>query len=178
MARSNFKIHENQYPYFLTCTVVDGIDLFSNPRISQIILDALVHLQAEMQVKIYGFIIMHNHIHLVAEDQNLSESIRRFKSFTAREVIRYLESTNRVVLLERLKRGKRNHKKESVFQVWQEGSYPKQVNTLRKMQTFLDYIYFNPVKAGFVQKPEHWLNSFAVNYLGGEGMIPITLFTA
>ncbi len=114
---------------------------------------------------------------MVAEDQNLSESIRRFKSFTAREVIRYLESTNRVVLLERLKRGKRNHKKESVFQVWQEGSYPKQVNTLRKMETFLDYIHFNPVKAGFVQKPEHWLNSSAVNYLGGEGVIPITLFT-
>ncbi len=41
----------------------------------------------------------------------------------------------------------------------------------------MEYIHFNPVKAGFVHKPEHWRYSSAVNYLGKEGLIPITLFT-
>tara|TARA_R110002073_G_scaffold37787_3_gene108739 strand:+ start:15816 stop:16253 length:438 start_codon:yes stop_codon:yes gene_type:complete len=143
MARSNFKFYENEYPYFLTCTVVDGIDLFADPRISHIILNAFVHIQTKMQVKIYGFVIMHNHIPFIAESNNLSEDIRRFKSFTAREIIRYLESTNRSVFLKRLKRGKINHKKKSTYQVWQEGSYPRQVNNLRKMEAFIEYIHFN-----------------------------------
>lgn len=177
MARSNFKFYENEYPYFLTCSVVDGIDLFSDSRISQIILNAFVYLRTKMQVKIYGFVIMHNHIHLIAEGKDLSEDVRRFKSFTAREIIRYLESANRSIFLERLKRGKRNHKKESTFQVWEEGSYPKQVNTLQKMTAFMEYIHFNPVKAGFVNRSEHWRYSSGLNYLGGEGLIPITLFT-
>jgi len=176
MARSNFKFYENEYPYFLTCSIVDGIDLFADPKISQIILNALVHLQSKMQVKVYGFVIMHNHIHFITEGKNLSEDIRRFKSFTAREIIRYLESNNRSVFLKRLQRGKRNHKRESTYQVWQEGSYPKQVNTLKKMEVFMEYIHFNPVKAGFVCKPEYWRYSSAVNYLGGEGLIPVTLF--
>jgi len=117
MARSNFKFYEREYPYFLTCSVVDGVDLFTDQRISQIILNAFVHMQTKMEIKIYGFVIMHNHIHFIAESKNLSEDIRRFKSFTAREIIRYLESTNRSILLKRLKRGKRNHKKESTYQV-------------------------------------------------------------
>ena len=48
---------------------------------------------------------------------------------------------------------------------------------LRKMEAFMEYIHFNPVKAGFVHKPEHWRYSSAVNYLGKKGLIPITLFT-
>tara|TARA_R110002072_G_scaffold241207_3_gene400087 strand:+ start:151 stop:393 length:243 start_codon:yes stop_codon:yes gene_type:complete len=57
------------------------MDLFADPGISRIILDAFVHLQVKMQVKIYGFVIMHTHIHFIVESNNLSEKIRRFKSF-------------------------------------------------------------------------------------------------
>lgn len=166
MGRSNFKFYEREYPYFLTCSVVDGIDLFADQKNSQIILNALEHMQTKMGIKIYGFVIMHNHIHFIAEGQSLSEDIRRFKSFTAREIIRYLESSNRSILLKRLQRGKRNHKKESTYQVWEEGSYPKQINTLQKMEAFMEYIHFNPVKAGFIHKPEYWRYSSAINYLG------------
>lgn len=176
MARSNFKFYENEYPYFLTCTIVDGIDLFIDIHISRIILDAFGYMQTKLQVKVYGFVIMHNHIHFIAESGNISEDIRKFKSFTARETIRYLEFANRSVFLKRLKDGKRNHKKESTYQVWQEGSYPKQINTLKKMEVFMEYIHFNPVAAGFVNAPEHWRYSSATNYLGGEGLIPIILF--
>lgn len=177
MARSNFKFYENEYPYFLTCSIIDGIDLFADSKISQIILNAFLYMQTNMKIKIYGFVIMHNHIHFIAEGHSLSEDIRRFKSFTAREIIRYLESTNRSIFLKKLKRGKKNHKKESSYQVWEEGSYPKQINTLKKMETFMEYVHFNPVKAGFVSKPEYWRYSSAINYLDGEGLIPVTLFT-
>ncbi len=176
MARSNFRFYETYYPYFLTCSVIEGVDLFGYPEIAQIVLDSLSHIQNKMKVKIYGYVLMHNHIHFIAESENLSEDIRRFKSFTAREVIRYLEYHSHTVLLERLKKGKRNHKKECTYQVWQEGSYPKQINTLKKMENFMEYIHYNPVKSGFVNKPTHWGYSSASDYLGDKGLINIMPF--
>ncbi len=176
MARSNFKFYETYYPYFITCSVIEGVDLFAYPVIAQIILDSLSHIQKQMKVKLYGYVIMHNHIHLIVESGDISEDIRRFKSFTAREIIRHLESGSHSILLERLRKGKKNHKKECTYQVWQEGSYPKQVNTLNKMESFLEYIHFNPVKAGFIEDPKFWRYSSACKYLGGESLIEVSLF--
>ncbi|MBO6524824.1 MAG: hypothetical protein JJ971_13415 [Balneolaceae bacterium] len=44
------------------------------------------------------------------------------------------------------------------------------------MSQKLEYIHYNPVKAGFVDKAEHWRCSSARNYLGIDGIIPVTLF--
>ena len=37
----------------------------------------------------------------------------------------------------------------------------------------LEYIHDNPVKRGYVDKPEHWRYSSARNYLGGDALIPV-----
>jgi hypothetical protein len=37
----------------------------------------------------------------------------------------------------------------------------------------VDYIHFNPVVSGFVNEPEHWRYSSAVDYSGGKGIIEI-----
>ena len=39
----------------------------------------------------------------------------------------------------------------------------------------LEYIHNNPVKAGFVDEPEHYLYSSAINYSGGKGMIDLVM---
>ncbi|HEX5152617.1 MAG TPA: hypothetical protein VFW07_14300 [Parafilimonas sp.] len=39
----------------------------------------------------------------------------------------------------------------------------------------LDYIHGNPVKAGFVEKPEDYLYSSARNYYGMKGLIDIDM---
>ena len=38
----------------------------------------------------------------------------------------------------------------------------------------LDYIHYNPVEAGFVEKPEEYLYSSARDYYGGKGLVEIT----
>ncbi len=37
----------------------------------------------------------------------------------------------------------------------------------------IDYIHFNPVKRGYVDKPEDWRYSSARHYVGREGLIDI-----
>jgi hypothetical protein len=38
----------------------------------------------------------------------------------------------------------------------------------------LNYTHNNPVQAGFVENPEHWLYSSALDYTGRKGLITIT----
>jgi hypothetical protein len=39
----------------------------------------------------------------------------------------------------------------------------------------VDYIHFNPVRAGLVKKAEDWPYSSARNYLGLEGLLEIDI---
>jgi putative transposase len=116
-------------------------------------------------------VILENHLHLVAKSENLSRDIQRFKSFTAREIIAYLESRDSTRLLELLAFFKRSHKTESRYQVWEEGSHPQLIES--EINQKLDYIHQNPVKRGYVDQPEHWRYSSARNYAGKEGLIEV-----
>ena len=84
MPRSRYKILENQQPYFLTCTVVNWIPIFIRPNTVQIALDSLRFLQNEKRLVFYGYVILENHLHLIASAENLAKEIGDFKSFTAR----------------------------------------------------------------------------------------------
>ena len=37
----------------------------------------------------------------------------------------------------------------------------------------IEYIHYNPVKAGLVDRPEYWRYSSARNYLGQDGVLDI-----
>lgn len=37
----------------------------------------------------------------------------------------------------------------------------------------MDYIHFNPVKRGYIDRPEHWRYSSARNYQEEEGLIDV-----
>lgn len=177
MGRSRYKFHENYYPYFITSSIVDGLPLFMNPSITKIVLDALCYLQYENKVSLYGYVFTPNHLHLIAEHEALSEKLRAFKSFTGRSIVDYLVDKNSKSILRQLCSKKLKNHRDSNHQVWQEGLHPKQLFSAKMIRQKMEYIHFNPVKAGFVENPVHWRLSSAVNYKGGNGVIPITHFS-
>lgn len=177
MGRSRYKFHEKHYPYFITSSIVEGLPLFMNPSVTQIVLEALSYLQHQNRVRLYGYVIMPNHLHMIAEDEQLSQKLRAFKSFTARTIIDYLREKNHDRFLSRLKSKKLKNHRDSEHQFWQEGLHPKQLFTPDMFNQKLEYMHFNPVKAGFVENPEYWRYSSAINYEGGKGLIPVIIFT-
>ncbi len=176
MGRSRYKVHEEHYPYFITSTAKRGLQLFSIPSIAEIVLDNLKYLQDNREVTLYGYVIMENHFHAVVSGENLSEKLRLTKSYMARLIVDSLQELNKSRFLDEIRFRKLKHKTRSDFQVWEEGFHPKQINSDSMMVQKLDYIHFNPVVRGYVDKPEDWRYSSARNYLGQEGLIPITLF--
>jgi len=176
MGRSRFRFHETHYPYFITCSVLDGIALFSDTELAKIVLNSLSYIQTEWSVTLYGYVIMENHCHLVLQSGKPSGHIRNFKSYTAKKIITSLQNRGRTLILEKLRFHKKLHKHQSIHQVWQEGVHAQQIDNDVKMSQVLEYIHFNPVKAGYVDDPVHWRYSSAGNYMGMDGLIPVSLF--
>ncbi len=79
MGRTHYKVIEDEYPHFFTCTAVNWISVFTNRDIVEIILDSLNHLQKQERLKLYGYVIMENHLHLIASGNNLAQEIGHFK---------------------------------------------------------------------------------------------------
>ena len=175
MPRSRYKIYEDQYPHFLTCTVINWLPLFGNPPIAEIILDSWRFLQEHHRLKIYAYVIMENHLHLIASSEQLSKEIGDFKSFTARKIIDFLTERNARHILGQLDFHKLRHKRDRAYQLWQEGSHPQLIQSEDMMLQKVEYIHDNPVRRGYVDDPAHWRYSSARDYMGEQGLLKLTL---
>jgi putative transposase len=163
----------DQYPHFLTATINNWLPIFTRPETVNIVLESWRFLQQASGLQIFGYVILENHLHLVARSQDLSTDIQRFKSYTAKEILAYLQAQKATRLLRLLELFKRPHKTESTYQVWEEGSHPQIIESEAVLRQKLEYIHQNPVKRGYVDLPEHWRCSSARNYTGQEGLIEV-----
>jgi hypothetical protein len=173
MTRSRYRIFEDHYPHFLTCTVVAWLPVFTRPETVQIVLDSWQFLQAKERLSLFGYVILENHLHLTARSPDRSKEIGDFKSFTARQIVDYLRSQQATTLLRQLEFHKARHKADQQYQLWQEGSHPQQITDEDVMRQKLEYIHNNPVKRGYVDEPAHWRYASARNYAGRPGLIEV-----
>lgn len=148
--------------------------IFTRPEAVQIVLDSLRYLQSKEELTIFGFVIMENHLHLIASSQNLSNVIGRFKSFTAKQIIALLNSRGEKAILEQLSDAVPLYKEDRSYRFWQEGNHPVLVSNENIMRQKLEYIHYNPVRRGYVDDPTHWRYSSARDYAGREGLIRVT----
>ncbi len=145
MTRSRYRFFETEYPYFLTCTIVGWLPVFTRTEAVEIVYDSWRFLQQNQDLEIYGYVILENHLHLIGKAADLSTVIKNFKSFTARSLIELLERRSASMLLRQLRAHKLRHKTESEYQVWQEGSHPEQIQSDEMMWQKLEYVHNNPV---------------------------------
>jgi REP element-mobilizing transposase RayT len=152
---------------------MEWLPVFTRPQTVQIILDCWQYQQKEHQLKIYGYVILENHLHFIAQAENLNQCVNSFKSYSARKIIDYLQERKVERLLQRLRFSKRAHKIDRDYQFWQEGVHAELLFNEIILRQKLDYIHFNPVKRGYVDNPEYWRYSSARNYAGLEGLIEV-----
>ena len=176
MGRSRYKIYEPTHPHFLTCTILNWLPIFTRKESVQIIIDSLKHLQKEENLKLYAYVILENHLHIIAQSDDIGKSMRLFKSFTAKALLKLLQKENAQTLLEQFRFYKKAHKTDRTYQIWQEGYQPKLIQTDAIMIAKINYIHYNPVKRGFVDEAKHWRYSSARDYEGADGLIEVERF--
>src|SRR5437660_10445559 len=115
MSRSRYKIFENEFPYFLTCTIVGWLPVFARPNLGQIVFDSWRFLAENERMTIFGYVILENHLHMIASSPNLTKEAGDFKSFTSRRIIDGLIAQNAHCVLDQLKWHKEKHKSDRTY---------------------------------------------------------------
>jgi putative transposase len=174
MGRSRYKIVDPKLPHFLTCTVLHWIPIFTRQSTVDIVLESLRFLMKD-GLNIYAYVILENHLHLVAQSEDLSRDIARFKSFTAKKQIQYFAENNVKQILDQLAFYKKAHKDDRAYQLWQEGSHPEWIQNDEMMRQKIKYIHQNPIKRGYVDSPEHWRYSSARSYAGQDNLLDVNV---
>ncbi len=173
--RSRYKVIELESPHFITCTIVGWLPVFTRKAYLDIIADSLTFCRQQKGLLIYAYVILDNHLHLVAASDNLSQLIRDFKRHTAKEIQTVARQENKLWLFKQFEFFKDDHKRNSQHQVWQEGYHAQAITSEDMLSQKLDYIHYNPVRIGLVDRSEDWRYSSARNYLGLDGIIEIDL---
>ena len=176
MGRTRYKIYEPTHPHFVTCTILHWLPIFTRQESVDIILNSLKFLQKQDNLRLHAYVILENHLHMVLRSDDLRKSMESFKKFTAREILNLLRRENATTILDQLAFYKKAHRKEKSFQVWEEGYQPKLIQSEAMLKMKIDYIHYNPVKRGYVDKAIHWRYSSARDYEGGYGLIEIDRF--
>ncbi len=173
MPRSRYSFAEADQPHFLTCTVVEWLPVFTRREAVEVLLDAWAHQRHAYGMRLFGFVILENHLHAIAQCEDLPAVWARFKSYSAQGVIERLEEAHAATLLHRMRFARKAQRADRRYQFWQEGSHPQVIVSADMMRQKLEYIHNNPVKRGYVDVPEHWRWSSARNYAGLEGVIEV-----
>jgi REP element-mobilizing transposase RayT len=128
----------------------------------------------ERSLRIYAYVILDNHFHLIAKAPELSDTMAAIKKYTAREIVSLLSGQHKDWMLNLFSYYKSRHKKDSQSQIWQEGSHPQLIISPEMLEQKIEYIHYNPVKRGVVKTPEAWVYSSARNYiLGDHSVLPL-----
>jgi REP element-mobilizing transposase RayT len=168
-----YKIYDQHSMYFVTFTVHQWVDIFTRKLYIEILIESLKFCQREKGLKIFAWVVMSNHVHLIlrSDKNKLSDIIRDFKKFTSTKIVKLIE--------ENKKESRRSwllwlFKKEDKIWFWEEGYHGEEITTPDFFETKLNYIHLNPVRAGIVEKGEDYIYSSCADYLSlRKGMLDV-----
>jgi REP element-mobilizing transposase RayT len=177
---TGFQIKDQMAAHFLTFQVVDWIDVFTRKIYKEIIVDRFQYSMENKSLQIFAYVIMSNHIHLIANstDGRLSDTIRDIKKFTSKKIIEAIDNipdSRREWMLNRFKFNASHHKSNKYYQVWTHENHAVYLYSNEFLKEKIEYIHNNPVRAGIVEKPEDYLYSSARNYASLEAPLNVAL---
>jgi putative transposase len=131
------------YAQFFTTTILEWKHLLKPDKYKEIITGSLAYWVKHKRVKMYAFIIMSNHIHLIWQVQagnTLPDVQRDFLKYTAQQIKSDL-SIHHPLVLERFK----VKAKDRQYQFWEHNLLSVDLYTHEVFLQKLEYIHWNPI---------------------------------
>jgi len=153
------------HPEFYTATILEWKHLLKPDKYKDTVIETLRFLVTGERMRLFGFVIMSNHLHLIWQPlgQYLPKEIQHsFMTHTGQQIKLDLEK-NHPAVLSRFK----VNAKDRQYQFWERNSLGIELYTHAVFIQKLDYVHYNPVKAGRCQLPEEYHYSSARFYYTG-----------
>jgi len=116
-------------------------------------------------------VLMTNHLHTICsckEGYDLGLIWRNIKSFTAMKlidaVINHSKENRKEYLLHTFATEGKKSSSNFKHKFWEHENHPVILDSSEMYDQRLNYLHWNPVTAGFVAEPWHWIYSSATDY--------------
>lgn len=119
-----------------------GSCFLREPRIAEMVQASLLTFDSQ-RYRMLAWVVMPNHVHALFQPTNgwtVAKIVAAWKKFTARGICNCLRSSG----------------KEPVGPVWHREYWDRFIRDRTHLMQAIEYIHFNPVKAGLVAAPQEW----------------------
>lgn len=146
-----FRVSKDTPSLYITAVAKDRLPVFQTDAIKSVTCQALDEARASCGFLLFAYVIMPDHLHLLADSPRPpSEVLRYIKGTIAHRVIEYLKEKGYESSLRKLRHTewKRQHRyslwgyESNVFSVFSESVFAQKVN----------YIHLNPVRGSLVER--------------------------
>ena len=106
----------------------------------------------------------------------LSDTIREFKSFTAKQILLAIDTeseSRRDWMLNLFEFAAKQHKRNEKYKIWTHENHAELIYSYKFIIQKISYIHDNPVRAGIVENPEDYLYSSATDFGGKQCILDI-----
>jgi putative transposase len=171
MGRRGRSFNTTDTLFFVTSTVVNFAKVFTDEKYCKILIDNIKHYQQRFQFDILAYVIMPSHFHWIVDVKpelgTISGVMRDIKKYSAWQLMEALENDGKGPLL-RLFRASAQGFADQSRRFWMKRFDDEVVRNAGMLRTKIEYIHYNPVKAGLISEPEQFKYSSARNYMLGD----------
>jgi putative transposase len=143
---------------FFTATCLNWQMLLQSDERKQVLMDSLRFLVEDKRIWLYCFVLMPNHIHLLwrKQDDWVNKNIEQiFLKYTAQQIKFRIVDQNPVELI-----NYKSTQSDREYHFWERRPFKATMHNRKVAHQKMDYIHYNPVKAGLCAKPEdYWYSS-------------------
>ncbi len=137
--------------YFFTVVTAGRWPFFNNPEARSLLGHVMRRVAEELPFETPAIVLLHDHLHclwtLPGGDEDFSTRWKRIKrEFT----VKWIDGGGPESFVTEAQR-ERNRRG-----IWQRRFWEHSVRDEADYEAYLDYIHYNPVKHGYVNRPEDW----------------------
>ena len=151
--RGLYRFHHSRTAHFITFTCYHRYAHLGDPKVRDLFVQALERTRSLYRLKVYGFVVMPEHVHLLISEPErgtVATAIQSLKIASA-------------------KRGKRLLAAQLAQRpFWQKRYYDRNESDHKEFMEKLKYIHRNPVKRKLVDRPEDWKWSSYRHYASAD----------
>ena len=151
--RGLYRFHHARTAHFIPFTCYHRYPHLADPAVRDLFVQALERMRSLYRVRIYGFVVMPEHLHLLISEPErgtVATAIQSLKIASAKPGKRLLAA------------------QAAQLPFWQKRYYDRNQSEHEEFIEKLKYIHRNPVKRKLVERPEQWKWSSSRHYASGE----------
>lgn len=184
------RFNESSYGHFITTKTFENKPIFRDDTYCLTLLENIDFYRGKLGFKFLGYVIMPDHFHCILwwdvdkyRKLTISIIMHRVKGRSAKRISDYILSGRQgfYALPDSQRRGikasathGRGLSTRDAIKIWQPSFYDFNIYSEEKMNEKLDYMHYNPVRAGLCKNPEDWpWSSYRYYEFGHEGKIRI-----